>query len=141
MAARIFIRIRTRRFGLDDYLVLFAFVCLSGSTGVILKYTRILFIIEAIFLNPAYIYTIEDNMEFGSALAVVNCLGPLTWTTTFFVKFSFLVLFRQLINRVSKRITTYFWVVVVCTVPAWLFACCEPFISCHYFKEPRRRNR
>lgn len=116
-------------------------LCLSGSTGVIMKYTRILFIMEAIFFNREYIFTIEDNIESSNSLAVVDCLGPLTWTTTFLVKSSFLVLFRQLISCVSKGITIYFWVVVFFTVPAWVFACCEPFISCHYFGESRRRNR
>lgn len=140
VAARVFIRIHTRRFGLDDYLVLFAFVCLSGSTSVIMKYTRILFIMEATLFNPAYVYTIEDNIESRNSLAVVDCLRSLTWTTTFFVKFSFLVLFRQLISCVSKKITVYFWVVVLFTVPAWAFTCCEPFVSCHYFGESRRRK-
>lgn len=58
--ARGFIRIRTRRFGLDDYLVLFAIVCLSTSTGVLIKYTRILFIMEAVLFDTVYIYTTED---------------------------------------------------------------------------------
>lgn len=106
-----------------------------------MKYTHILFIMEAALFNTAYKYTIEDYMDSGNFLAVVNCLPPLTWTTIYFVKFSFLVLFRRLINCVSRRITIFFWVVVFLTVLAWGFACFEPFISCHYFGESRRRNR
>ncbi len=41
-----------------------------------MKYTRILFVMEAIFFNREYIFTIEDNIESSISLAVVDCLGP-----------------------------------------------------------------
>lgn len=138
--ARIFIRIQTRRFGLDDCLVLFALISLSGATGVLLKYTRVIFLVEALSLNSAYIYTTEDDKSFGPILAITNCINPLTWTATFAIKLSFLVLFRQLIKHVSKRITIYLWVVILFTVLAWALASSEPFISCHDFDDPRKLN-
>lgn len=139
--ARIFIRIRTRRIGLDDYLVLFALTSLCGATGLARKYSQRFFLMEAIFWNPAYIFTIEDAKSIGSVLRVIFFLNPLTWTATFAVKLSFLVFFRQFVKRVSKRITIYIWFVIFCTVLSWALTASEPFISCQYFfYDPRKLN-
>lgn len=132
VTARTFIRIRTRRFGLDDYFVLLAITTLSGATSVMLNYTRDLFLLEAVTRNPAYIFTIEDDKGFGSVMQIVLSFPPMTWTATFAVKLSFLVLFRQLIKRVSKKLTIYIWVVILLTVLTWAFALTWGFIGCPY---------
>lgn len=135
---RTIVRIRTRRFGLDDYFVIFAFIALSGATGLTLKCTRVLFFLEAMTRNPAYIFTTEDQRDLPSVFHIIQSFVPLTWTATFAVKLSFLALFRQLIKRVSKKITIYIWVVIVSTVLTWAFALTEPFISCPYMNEPSK---
>lgn len=138
VTARTIIRIRTRRFGLDDYFVLLAIITLSGATGVTLNYTRELFLVEAMTRNRAYVFTTEDVKSFGSVALIVVCLPPFTWTATFAVKFSFLVLFRELIKRISKRITIYIWVVILFTVLAWAFALSHPFIGCPHTNDPSK---
>lgn len=135
VTARTFIRISTRRFGLDDYFVLLAIAALSGATGVTLVYTRDLFLLEAVTRNPAYIFTIEDGKSFGSVVRIVISFPPMTWTATFAVKLSFLVLFRQLIKRISKRITIYIWLVILLTVLTWVFALTEGFIVCPHMND------
>lgn len=105
-----------------------------------LKYSHDLFLMEAMTLNPAYTYTTEDDKSFGRVLGIADCLNPLTWAATFAIKLSFLILFRQLNKRVSKRITIYIWVVILFTVLTWAFATIEPFISCHSFDDPRKLN-
>ena len=135
VTARTFIRIRTRRFGLDDYFVLLSIITLNGATSVMLNYTRDLFLLEAVTRNPAYMFTIEDGKSFGSVVQIVLSFPPMTWTATFAVKLSFLVLFRQLIKRVSKRITICIWVVIFPTVLIWAFALTEGYIGCPYMND------
>lgn len=95
-----------------------------------LKYTRELFFVEALTQNRAYILTSEDVKSFGSVLRIASCFPALSWTATIAVKLSFLVLFRQLIKRVSKRITIYIWVVITITALLWIFAWSGTLIAC-----------
>lgn len=53
----------------------------------------------------------------------------LSWTTTLFVKFSFLVFFKEIFHRVGSM-QYYYWSVVDFTVVSWMFLVAEPFILC-----------
>lgn len=129
-----------RRFGLDDYFVLLAITTLSGATGVTMKYTRDLFLVEAMTRNPAYIFTIEDVKSLGSVVHIIVCFPPMTWTATFAIKVSFLVLFRQVAKRISKRITIYIWFVMLLTVLTWAFALSQDFVGCPYMNDPSEQS-
>lgn len=135
--ARIIVRIRTRRFGLDDCFVLLAIISLSGATGVVVGYTRDLFLVEAMNRNPTYILTIEDVKSFGSILRIASCLPPMTWTATIAVKLSFLVLFRQLVKLVSKKITIYIWVVILVSILTWVFGWSGTFLTCFLINQSK----
>lgn len=145
VAARMSIRIKSRRgISLDDYFLLFGLTCLTGATALLLKYTRLIYMTEAVRLLqqtgqkgtahiPAVIFTLGDILEMANVSKVVDAVVCLTWSATFAVKASFLALFRMLIRRISRRITIYYWVVVGCTGVTWVFMMAESFIFCSTF--------
>lgn len=146
IAARMSIRIKSRRaISLDDYFLLFGLTCLTGATALLLKYTRLIYMTEAVRLLqqtgqktgtthiPAVIFTLEDILDMANISKVVDAVVCLTWSATFAVKASFLALFRVLIRRISRRITIYYWVVVGCTGVTWAFMMVESFIFCSTF--------
>lgn len=133
VAIRVVVRIRARRFGLDDYFLLLGLFCLSGTTGLILNLVRTIFIMEALQKDNSVVLTPNDLLELTLSTAVVNSFFCLAWATVVCVKFSFLALFRLLIRRISRTIGIYYWVVVVFTVLASMFLVTEAFIMCSHF--------
>lgn len=136
VAVRIIIRIKWRRqLFLDDYILLFALACLSGAAGLTFRLMRILFLTEVLETDHPvdYVFTFQDILDFDVAMAVVSSLVVLSWTATYAVKFSFLALFKQLISRLSKKITIYFWIIVGFTLLSWAYIVVEPFILCPVF--------
>lgn len=139
------IRIKSRRgISLDDYFLLFGLICLTGATVLLLKYTRLIYMTEAVRLLqqagqngaahiPAVIFTLEDILELENVSKVIDAFVCLTWTATCAVKASFLALFRVLIRRISRKITIYYWVMVGCTGVTWVFMMAESFIFCSTF--------
>lgn len=133
VAVRVAVRIRTRRFGLDDYFLLFGLFCLSGTTGLVLNLVRTIFIMEALQKDSNVVLAPDDLLELTHSTAVVNSFFCLAWATIVCVKFSFLALFKLLIRRISRTIGIYYWVVVVFTVLAGIFLVSEAFILCSHF--------
>ena len=62
-----------------------------------------------------------------------NILLAFAWTATFFVKFSFLAFFKQMIFNVD-RMHYYYWGVTIFTVISYLFLVGEAFILCHEWR-------
>ena len=123
----------------DDYFVLFALVCLCAGTGLMIHSYRIVFVDEAAATNATVVIAPGQlDLLFGS-LGTIDALFCVMWTATFSVKASFLALFRQLIRRVSGRLTIYYWCTVVLTFLAWGFFECEDFIVCPYFRAQVRK--
>lgn len=133
VAVRFVVRIRARRFGLDDYFLLFGLFCLSGTTGLILSLVRTIFIMEVLQKDNSVVLAPNDLLELTLSTAVVNSFFCLAWATVVCVKFSFLALFRLLIRRISRTIGIYYWAVVVFTVLAGMFLVSEAFIMCSHF--------
>lgn len=136
VAIRIAIRIKWRRqLSLDDYFLLFGLASLSGAAGLAFRLMRVLFLAEVLVADHPvnYVFSAQDILEFNVAMAAVSSLVILSWTATYAVKFSFLALFRQLISRLSKKITIYFWIIVGFTLLSWAYVVVEPFILCPVF--------
>lgn len=133
VAVRVVVRIRARRFGLDDYFLLLGLFCLSGTTGLILSLVRTIFIMEVLQKDNSVVLAPNDLLELTLSTAVVNSFFCLAWATIVCVKFSFLALFRLLIRRISRTIGIYYWIVVVFTVLAGMFLVSEAFIMCSHF--------
>ena len=134
VAGRLAIRVYTRRrLFLDDFLVIFGLGCLCTATALSYHTTRTLPLGEVYQRYSDIVISAEQNQSLLSDMKYAASVFCLVWTTTFAVKFSFLVLFWQLLQRVSKWLTRYYWVVVGTCVISWLFVISEPFVLCHYF--------
>lgn len=134
VAGRLAIRLYTRRrLFLDDVFVIFGLGCLCTATALSYRMTRTLPLGEALRRYSDIVIPAEQNQSLLSDMEYAASVFCLVWTTTFAVKFSFLVLFWQLLQRVSKWLTKYYWVVVGTCVISWLFVLSEPFVLCQYF--------
>lgn len=131
-------RLKTRcRISLEDYVLMFGVACLSAVTGILYRFTRIVFLFEAAAgARPNYyIFTIQDIilLEEESSVALVSYAGMcFVWTVIYSVKFFFLALFKLLISRVSTRISFYFWVVVAITTLFWVMQISFSVIPCQH---------
>lgn len=143
VAARIGTRWRLRRrLYLDDFFLLFGLACLCGATGIILVSVRKVFLTEAIVVDSSFRFTVEvANSVANAAPAIIHSFLFLTWTVVISVKFSFLALFRLLIQRISWKITFYYWFVVVFTVITWIYMVSEAFIACPAVGAPQINSK
>lgn len=130
MITRIYTR---RRLDLDDGFLLFALLCLSACTGLVYVSCQKIFVIEAIQVDPTFNLPPDPYQVSFAMRWTLHSFTCIIWTTVFAVKFSFLALFRLLIRRLPKAITTYYWTTVGITVATWMFFLSEPFILCSYF--------
>ena len=128
MITRIYTR---RRLDVDDYLLLFALLCLSACTGLVHVFCHKIFV-EAIAADPTFISPPDQYQIILAIRSILDSFICIIWTTVFAVKFSFLALFRLLIRRLPKAITSYYWTTVGITVATWIFFVGEPFILCPY---------
>lgn len=135
VAARIYMRWRLRqRLYLDDFFLLLGLACLCGATGIILVSVRKIFLSEVIIIDDSFQFTEEvAHSLINTGPAIVHSFLFLAWTVVISVKFSFLALFRLLIQRISWKITFYYWFVVVFTVITWIYMVSEAFIICPAF--------
>lgn len=130
MITRIYTR---RRWDFDDYLSMFALLCLGASIGLVHVFCQVLFIIEAWNTDPNTDFPYDRHTEGLQAEVILNSFICIIWTTIFTVKFSFLALFRLLIRRLPKPIIIYYWTTVGIAVATWIFFVSLPFILCPHF--------
>ena len=132
--ARMVTRLANRhRIYLDDILLLFAFVCLSTTTGLLYYFGYKLWYVEAAVVDPTVTLSVADLFGMVDSIPYIYTFIDLAETCIFFVKFSFLALFRLLIRRLSRSIVIYYWFVVGFCVLTWMVTMCGAFIICHYF--------
>lgn len=126
-------RLKTRcRLSLEDYVLMFGVACLSSSTGVLFKCTRMVFLLEAAGARPVlYAFTTQEIMLLRNSGYVVAIGNILIWTVIYSVKFFFLALFNPLIKRGSTRITIYYWTVVALTALFWAMQTSFSLFFCH----------
>lgn len=130
-------RLRTRcRLSLEDYVLMVGVACLSAITGILFKFTRIVFLFEAAGVRPIYyVFNIQDIVlleESSSIILIGNAGMCFIWTVVYSVKFFFLAMFRLLIKRISKRITIYFWIVVAITTLFWVMQISLSVVPCQH---------
>ncbi|KAI1129674.1 hypothetical protein F5Y10DRAFT_237724 [Nemania abortiva] len=131
------IRLTTsKRFFLDDYLLFTAAAFLAGTTG-LAYYLCDAFYIATVISNEGQSAFFQLNPHQTDQILdyalLENIFLALAWTATFFVKFSFLAFFKQMIFSVD-RIHYYYWGVVIFTVISYLFLVGEAFILCHEWR-------
>lgn len=120
--------------------MLIGLLCLGAGTGLVHVFCQTIFVVEAIKMDPTVVIPLDQYNDISQTYAILDAFLCVMWTTTFAVKFSFLALFRLLIRRVSKPVTTYYWIVVAITTVTWIFLVAEPFILCPYF-QPDQQQR
>lgn len=136
--ARIGARIHTSRsLYLDDYIVLAGVICLCAAAGIVFKNSNNYSLGNAALQDPS-LSNMSPHQIDELFKPYKYIYAALIWTTIFAVKFSFLIFFKKLIERVTK-IHTYYWIVIVITVISWLFTLVEPFIICPHFGYSTRR--
>lgn len=102
LALRVFIR---HKLYLDDYFLLFGLACLGAATYLLYSIFRMIFLSNVVRQDPSIFPTVSKIIQLINSLKIIYSFLALIWTTTFAVKLSFLVFFKQLIERVSKQIT------------------------------------
>ena len=143
--ARIIVRLhmnnglrRSKRLGLDDWLLLFGCVSLTAATILLLYATPTVYLIEATSLNPIGLFGGGGSgiNDLGTLLVKINFFARfnwvyliLSWTTIFAVKFGFLSFFRTLVLRLPS-IHLYWRIVVAVTVVVYLFSLIDGVIAC-----------
>ena len=121
------------RIYLDDILLLFSFICLSATTGLLYYFGYKLWYVEAAEMDPTVFLSTADLWDSVDSIPYIFASIELAWACIFFVKFSFLALFRLLIRRLSRSIIIYYWFLVGFCILTWMFLMCGLFIECHYF--------
>ncbi len=119
-----------RRLALDDYLILFATICLGASIGLVHVFLPSLFLGRALSTDPIVVIPPDFLATLPKMISLTYSFLCLIWTVIFAVKFSFLALFRLLIQRLPMPIIRYFWITVGVTVASWIFVVVEPFVFC-----------
>ena len=131
MTIRLWVHMKLR---LDDYLLLFSCICLATATGVLYYGTPMIFLGEELTSNPAAIS--EPGVNVANILHDIDLIpkidwtySALSWVAIFFVKFGFLSLFRQLVDRLPPMYRLWKGVLTF-TGLVFAFAVCDGFIAC-----------
>lgn len=122
-----------RKLYIDDYVLLFGLTCLSAASCLGFTRSRLIFLHNAFRIKPKIIPTVNELMQLQNSMKIFHCFLALIWTTIFSVKLSLLIFFKQLIDRVFRRIAIYLWIVASFTIVSWMFIVSEPYIICPYF--------
>ncbi|KAF2788172.1 hypothetical protein K505DRAFT_379079 [Melanomma pulvis-pyrius CBS 109.77] len=136
---RLQFRVRNdRRLLLDDWLVLFATVCLVTETGLVFHFSNVLYLSDALNTQLAvYLWIWKDeallNELFGVKLAYMIAYFAFGWVTIFAVKYSFLALFYPMVTKVKTRLRIWYWVTVAATTIAGIFITLDAFVVCPRF--------
>ena len=130
---RLAIHLKHRReLFVDDYLVMFATACLLVQTGILYKYTDMVYIISVVSTNPLgyTLFTRSELLGLVGMLKWSNTFVCFAWTVDYTIKLSFLAFFWTVVRDVSQRLTRYWWFVLCFVAISWLFNMIENFIIC-----------
>ena len=134
VCGRFYIRIRIQRaFAIDDGILLFGLCSLICAEALLFVCKDDMYLVEAFLLRPSQA-TIPNNfldMSFAYQKFITVALLML-WFTIASVKFSFLFLFRKLIDRV-RPLVIYWWVAVAFNTVVVAFGISNYFVPCPYF--------
>ncbi|KAF7876780.1 hypothetical protein EAF04_001863 [Stromatinia cepivora] len=132
---RFYVRFRIQKdFGLDDGFLLIGICCIV--IALIMQYSinmEPMYLAEALTHNPETAVMPPDFLqqvfEFQKWITVILML---TWTSIMAVKFSFLFLFRKLIDRI-RPLKIYWWIVTIITTGILGFGISVYYLACPYY--------
>lgn len=133
-SARMIIRIHVQKsLSLDDAFLLFGVACLICAIGLFFTFVDKMYLTEATITNfkdveypPNFLMQMEDFQKW-----VAVCL-ILLWCSICSVKFSFLFLFRKLVDRVHW-LTVYWWWLTIFCVLVWIYGAIAYILPCPWY--------
>ena len=128
--------IRVRMFHnvfVDDYFFFLAFLALVCSNGLFYYITPLVYLDMELDLDSE----IQYHLYFENSKIIMRFFYPaevLAWTTIFSVKFSFLLYFRTLINRLHALMILW-WCVLFFCIPVACIVIIAPLVTCIIFDD------
>lgn len=143
--ARFYIRLRLRqKHWIDDGFLIFAFCCLTIALSIIYALAiDEMYLVEALLTKLPDIELPTDLLQEVNAFHKwVSAVDTLCWCAIMAVKFSFLVLFRRLIQGI-KSMVIYWWIVTFFNIGFLGYWISIDFIVCPHFSGigSRKLNR
>ena len=137
---RLVLHLKTyRRLQVDDYLLVFACICLTAVTVLSYANVRALYWSQILGYNPSImLYLDEEHVDAAAQInsyqKIYSSSASLLWTVVFAVKFAYLAFFRSLVNRLRPLII--YWRILV-GLSAVSFPVCviSIYISCSKKKQ------
>ena len=134
VSARYYIRLAVQKeFGLDDAFLAFGTACLVAAMVVLYINMDNMYLTEAMSYAPTRFPLQPQDLDRAIAFRKqVTASLILTWVAMMAVKFSFLALFRRLIDRMPPLIR-YWRVVVVFNLAVTAYGASVYIIACPHF--------
>jgi hypothetical protein len=139
--ARFYVRIRVQKqLSTDDGFLLFGICSLISALGVLLPSMDTLYMFEALAYRVPTLKLPPDWRERTFHLHKMSTVALiLAWCSIVSVKFSFLFLFRKLIDRIPKMMI-YWWVVVIFNAVVAIYGAAICILTCPWFYDDRNRE-
>jgi hypothetical protein len=141
IAARFYVRIRVQKqLSIDDGFLIFGICCLISALGVLLPFMDTLYLFEALAYRFPTVQLPPDwkqrtfNMHKMATVALI-----LAWCAIASVKFSFLFLFRKLIDRLPN-LMIYWWTVVIFNTVVAVYGAAICVLTCPWYYDDRNRE-
>ena len=134
VGARYYIRLAVQKeFGLDDAFLVFGTACLVAAMVVLYINMNDMYLTEALTYAPTrFAFQPQDLNRVFDFRKLVTASLILTWVAMMAVKFSFLALFRRLIDRIPPLIK-YWQVVVAFNLAVTAYGASVYVIACPHF--------
>ena len=137
VGARYYIRLAVQKeFSPDDALLAFGTACLIAAMAVLYINMDNMYFTEALTYAPALFTQPPDLNRVFEFRKLVTASLILTWVAMMAVKFSFLALFRRLIDRMPPLIK-YWWFVVVFNLAVTGYGASVYVVACPHFSGPK----
>lgn len=141
LLGRLYVRIRIqKKFTIDDGLLVFGNCCLVCALILHFTYMETMYMSLALSFGDIHMEIPPNLLQEVLIYHRVEVASlALSWTTIACVKFSFLALFKRLIDRMPPLIS-YWWIVVTFNVAVSCYGVAVPSITCPYFSSKKHRK-
>jgi hypothetical protein len=130
-----------KQVSIDDGFLLFGLCCLISAVGILFTFMDSMYMVEALlFGDPADLDLPPDWIQRAfdyQKMAAVSLI--LTWCSIVSVKFSFLFLFRRLIDRI-RSLRIYWWIVLVFNIAISGYGAAVYIVACPHFYSMQARQ-
>ncbi|MCJ1384837.1 hypothetical protein MMC17_007955 [Xylographa soralifera] len=132
--ARFYIRVFVQKqVSIDDGFLLFGICTLICGIAILFTFVDNMYMVEALIFDPQSAQLIPDFLDAAydyQKMAAVTLI--LCWCSIVSVKFSFLFLFRKLVDRIPALIK-YWWCVTIFNVVAGAYGIAVYLVACPHF--------